>query len=284
MRTIEIAYSPCPNDCFIFDALVHKRIETYGYNFVPVLADVETLNTAAFAEKYDVTKISYHAFAHCCEKYVMLHSGSALGYNCGPLLISKREISREELVNGNLTVAIPGKYTTANFLFGLAFPNATKKLEMTFSMIEDAVLGGGVDAGVIIHENRFTYMQKGLKRIIDLGEWWEKRTASPIPLGGIAVKRSFSHIDQLTIDDLIRDSVRYAMKNPEKSMPYVREHAQEMDEAIMKKHIDLYVTESTINVGSSGTLAAEKMFEMGRQGNIIPACPHGIFVRPMPEE
>lgn len=281
---IEIAYSPCPNDCFIFDALIHKRIDTRGYDFVPVLADVETLNMAAFEERFDVTKLSYHAYAYCCEKYAMLTSGSALGNNCGPLLISKRGISQAEIANGDLTIAIPGKYTTANFLFGLAFPDARKKLEMTFSMIEEAVLSGGADAGVIIHENRFTYEERGLKKIIDLGEWWEKRTARAIPLGGIAIKRSIRHIDQVIINDLIRTSVQFAMENPELAMPYVREHAQEMDETVMKKHIDLYVTSSTIDVGIKGKYAVEKMFEMGRQRKIIPDSDYSLFVRPLPEE
>jgi 1,4-dihydroxy-6-naphthoate synthase len=284
MKTIEIAFSPCPNDCFIFDALIHKRIDTHGYDFVPVLADVETLNLAAFEQRYDITKLSYHAFAYCIEHYQMLTSGSALGHNCGPLLISKREISQEDIAKGGLTIAIPGKYTTANFLFGLAFPEAKKKLEMTFSMIEDAVLSGGVDAGVIIHENRFTYGQKGLKKVIDLGEWWEKRTARAIPLGGIAIKRTFSHIDRLMIDDLVRSSVQYAFEHPEASMPYVREHAQEMDEAVMKQHINLYVNEWSVNVGSKGKYAAEKMFELGRLKKIIPESKFNIFVPPMPEE
>lgn len=284
MKTIQIAFSPCPNDCFIFDALIHKRIDTKGYDFVPVLVDVETLNIAAFEKRYDVTKLSYHAFAYCIQDYAMLTSGSALGHNCGPLLISKREITQSEIAEGNLTIAIPGKYTTANFLFGLAFPDAKKKLEMTFSMIEEAVLSGGVDAGVIIHENRFTYAQRGLKKIIDLGEWWEKRTARAIPLGGIAIKRSFSHIDQVIINDLIRKSVKFAFDHPEASMPYVRAHAQEMDDAVMKQHIDLYVNQWSVDVGPKGKLAAEKMFELGRLRKIIPESNYQMFVMPLPEE
>lgn len=284
MKKVEIAFSPCPNDCFIFDALIHKRIDTMGYDFVPVLADVETLNMAAFEERFDVTKISYHAFAYCIESYAMLRSGSALGHNCGPLLISKREISQEEIATGKLTIAIPGKYTTANFLFGLAFPEAKKKLEMTFSMIEEAVLSEGVDAGVIIHENRFTYEQKGLRKIIDLGEWWEKRTARAIPLGGIAIKRSFPHIDQVIINDLIRKSVQFALDNPEVAMPYVREHAQEMNDEVMKQHINLYVNQMTVDVGNKGIFAAQKMFELGRLRKIIPESSYQIFVMPLPEE
>lgn len=278
---IEIAYSPCPNDCFIFDALIHKRIDTEGIDFVPVLADVETLNLAAFNQRYDVTKLSYHAFAYCCENYVMLESGSALGHNCGPLLISKRPVSYEEAGEGNLLVAIPGKYTTANFLLGLTFPAMQKKIEMTFSLIEDAVLKGEVDAGVIIHENRFTYEAKGLKKVIDLGEWWEKTTARAIPLGGIAMKRSFGESEQRKISRLIGKSVQYAMENPDAAMPYVRAHAQEMDDEVMKKHIALYVNDSSINVGEKGRYAVHKMFEMGRERNIIPPCPNGIFITPL---
>jgi len=281
MKKIEIAFSPCPNDCFIFDALVHQRIDTEGYEFVPVLADVETLNISAFEQRYDVTKISYHAFAYCCENYAMLESGSALGHNCGPLLISKRPISYEEAAKGDLFVAIPGKYTTANFLLGLAFPKLVKKIEMTFSMVEDSVLKGDVDAGVIIHENRFTYAQKGLRKVIDLGEWWEKRTARAIPLGGIAIKRSFPQREQRQISDLIGRSAQFALDNPEVSMPYVRAHAQEMDDEVMKKHIALYVNKASVNVGQMGRLAVQKMFEMGKQRNIIPDCSQGIFITPL---
>jgi 1,4-dihydroxy-6-naphthoate synthase len=281
MKKINIAYSPCPNDCFIFDALIHKRIDTEGFEFVPVLADVETLNVGAFNQQYDVTKLSYHAFAYCMENYVMLESGSALGHNCGPLLISKRDISYDEVLKGNLLVAIPGKYTTANFLLGLAFPEMKKKIEMTFSMIEEAVLKGDVEAGVIIHENRFTYEQKGLKKIVDLGEWWEKRTSRAIPLGGIAIRRSFSEMEQRRISDLIGKSVRYAFEHPEEVMPYVREHAQEMDEEVMLKHIHLYVNPASINVGNSGRMAVSKMFEMGMERNIIPKVNHGVFISPM---
>lgn len=269
---IEIAYSPCPNDCFIFDALIHKRIDTEGYEFVPVLADVETLNQAAFRKQYPVTKLSYHALAYCCEDYVMLDSGSAIGWRCGPLLISKRNISLEEVAEGNLLIASPGKYTTANFLAAIAFPKARKKIEMVFSAIEDAVLNGDVDAGVIIHENRFTYEAKGLKKIVDLGDWWERKSASAIPLGGIAARRDLSPDQINDIGRLIGKSVYYAQQHPETAMPYVREHAQEMDDEVMKKHIQLYVTANTHILSQSARRAVHKMFDMGRKLNIIPAC------------
>lgn len=268
MKKIEIAFSPCPNDCFIFDALIHQRIDTRGWEFEPVLADVETLNQAAFQKKYPVTKLSYHAFAYCCEDYIMLDSGSALGYNCGPLLISKREITADELAKGELRVAIPGKYTTANFLLGIAYPQLQNKVQMVFSDIEDAVLSGHVDAGLIIHENRFTYEAKGLRKIIDLGEFWEKTTNCAIPLGGIAMLRNREEVQE--ISDLIRDSVRYAFAHPQESMPYVRAHAAEMDEEVMKKHIALYVNESSISLGQTGRSAIDSLFAMGRERSIIP--------------
>lgn len=278
MKDITIAYSPCPNDCFIFDALIHKRIDTRGYNFIPVLADVETLNQAAFRGEYDVTKLSYHAFAYCCNEYIMLASGSALGNNCGPLLISKREISHYEVRSGKVKIAIPGKYTTANFLFSIAFPEAKDKREMVFSQIENAVLDGNVDAGLIIHENRFTYEKKGLRKIIDLGEFWESTTHQPIPLGGIAIKRIRE--DSHVISDLIAESVRYAFAHPENSMPYVREHAAEMETEVMKQHINLYVNQYSVDLGEAGRNAVYKLFTMGQSLNIIPECSKSLIVSP----
>lgn len=278
MKDITIAYSPCPNDCFIFDALIHKRIDTRGYNFIPVLADVETLNQAAFRGEYDVTKLSYHAFAYCCNEYIMLASGSALGNNCGPLLISKREISHDEVRSGKVKIAIPGKYTTANFLFSIAFPEAKDKRELVFSQIENAVLDGTVDAGLIIHENRFTYEKKGLRKIIDLGEFWESTTQQPIPLGGIAIKRNRE--DSHVISDLIAESVRYAFAHPEDSMPYVREHAAEMETEVMKQHINLYVNQYSVDLGEAGRNAVYKLFTMGQSLNIIPECSKSLIVSP----
>lgn len=275
---IEIAFSPCPNDCFIFDALIHKRIDTKGIDFVPVLADVETLNQAALRGQYAVTKLSYHAFAYCCNEYIMLDAGSALGWKCGPLLISKRSISQEEIANGELLIAIPGKYTTANLLMGVAFPKAQRKKEMVFSKIEDAVLQGEVDAGLIIHENRFTYEEKGLLKIIDLGEFWEEQTARPIPLGGIAMRRDVE--GARVVSDLISESVKYAFAHPEVSMPYVRAHAAEMDDEVMKKHIALYVNQYSVTLGETGRTAIEQLFRTAHAQNIIPQCGKTLILPP----
>ncbi len=184
---LSISFSPCPNDCFIFDAIVNRRIDLEGLEFDVRLADVEALNAAALAGDAQITKLSYHAYAYCAERFVLLDAGGALGRNCGPLLISKRAIAADVLASGQLRIAIPGKYTTANLLLGLAFPKAQNKSEWLFSEIENAVASGRVDAGLIIHENRFTYEAKGLKKIIDLGEFWESETGAPIPLGGIVI-------------------------------------------------------------------------------------------------
>jgi 1,4-dihydroxy-6-naphthoate synthase len=268
---LSLAFSPCPNDCFMFDAIVNRRIDLEGLEFSIRLADIEALNMAAFAGEVDVTKLSFHAYAYCADQYVLLDAGSALGRNCGPLLISKRPISMEEVAAGNLRIAIPGKYTTANFLCGLAFPRAQDKTELLFSDIEAAVLDGRYDAGLIIHENRFTYEAKGLRKIIDLGEFWESETGAPIPLGGIVIKRSLSDDVKQKVNRLVRHSVEYAFAHREASLPFVREHAQEMSEDVMYRHIDLYVNEFSVALGSEGTRAVEILFDRAKAAGIIPA-------------
>jgi 1,4-dihydroxy-6-naphthoate synthase len=236
-----LGFSPCPNDCFIFDALVHKKIDTQGIDFTIVMEDVEALNNRAFKEELDITKLSYHAFLYLTNQYALLNSGSALGFNCGPLLVKDSKIKIKNI--DTVSIAIPGKYTTANFLLSLAFPNAKNKKEILFSDIEGAVLSHQVDAGLLIHENRFTFEEKGLEKIIDLGEFWEGLIHAPIPLGGIVVKRNVDTKLQKTIDALIKQSVEFAFANPESCMPFVKQHAQEMSEEVMKKHIALYVNQ-----------------------------------------
>jgi 1,4-dihydroxy-6-naphthoate synthase len=222
--------------------------------------------------------LSYHAYAHCVGQYVLLDAGSALGRGCGPLLISKRRISAEEAATGNLRIAIPGKFTTANFLLGLAFPRAVDKTELVFSDIDEAVLDGRFDAGLIIHENRFTYEAKGLKKIVDLGEFWERETGAPIPLGGIVVNRSVPDAVKRTLNRVLRRSVEYAFANRDASRPFVREHAQEMSEEVMYQHIDLYVNEYSIDLGAEGKRAVELLFEKARAIGIVPAAEQPIFL------
>lgn len=276
--TLSLAFSPCPNDCFIFDAMVHGRIDLEGLEFTPRLDDVEALNREAFAGSTDITKLSFHAYAYCADRYVLLDAGSALGRNCGPLLISKRPIEPAEVAEGRLRIAIPGRYTTANLLLGLAFPQAASKTPMLFSEIEDAVARGDYDAGAIIHENRFTYEQKGLRKIVDLGEWWESETGAPIPLGGIVIRRSIDPGIAHKVNRIIRRSVEYAFANPKASRPYVQAHAQEMSEDVMYKHIDLYVNQHSIDLGAEGRRAVELLFERGRASGVVPAPGAGLFL------
>jgi 1,4-dihydroxy-6-naphthoate synthase len=273
---LSLGYSPCPNDTFIFDAMVHQKIDTEGLEFEVQLGDVEQLNKKAFANELDITKLSYHAFAYLIDSYALLTSGSALGNNCGPLLIAKSAIPSADLAHK--TIAIPGKYTTANFLLSLAFPDAQQKQETLFSDIEQQVLNDQVDAGLIIHENRFTYQDKGLVKIIDLGEWWEQTTKLPIPLGGIVVKRNLPIIVQQKINRVLRRSVQFAFDNPEESLSYVQEHAQEMETAVMQQHIGLYVNDFSIDLGEKGKAAVNYLFETAQKQGLIEASSVDLFV------
>jgi 1,4-dihydroxy-6-naphthoate synthase len=276
--TLSLGFSPCPNDCFMFDAIVNRRIDLEGLEWSARLEDVETLNRKAFNQTIDVTKLSYHAYAHCAGGYVLLDAGSALGRNCGPLLISKRTISLDEVAAGALTIAIPGRYTTANLLLGLAFPDARHKTELVFSEIESALLAERCDAGVIIHENRFTYAAKGLKKILDLGEFWERTTSAPIPLGGIVVRRTLPSDVQQRVNRVMRRSVEYAFAHRAASLPFVREHAQEMSEDVMYKHIDLYVNEYSVDLGSEGRRAIELLFAEGAEAGVTPPVRDSLFL------
>jgi 1,4-dihydroxy-6-naphthoate synthase len=275
---LSLGFSPCPNDCFIFEALVNGRIDTGGIVFRPTLADVENLNQRALRLEMDVTKLSFHAFAHVSEQYILLRSGSALGFNCGPILISARNISDPEAEIRS--VAIPGKYTTANFLLSLAYPRIHDKREMLFSDIEDAVMRGEVDAGLIIHESRFTFESKGLFKVRDLGEFWDELIQAPIPLGGIAIKRSLPHGVLHHVNRLIRESLQFAFDNPSVVMPYVREHAQEMDEDVMKKHIDLYVNDFSLDLGETGEKAVNLMFAEAEKKELFSSSSGALILPP----
>jgi 1,4-dihydroxy-6-naphthoate synthase len=274
--TLSLGFSPCPNDTFIFDALLHGKVDTEGLRFEAVLEDVEALNRRAAAGELDISKLSYHAFAYLTDRYALLHAGSALGNNCGPLLIAKRYMDESEI--DLCRIAIPGQRTTANFLLSIAYPRTQERVELLFSEIEDAVLRGDVDAGLIIHENRFTYQQKGLVQISDLGAFWESSTGLPIPLGGIAIQRDLPKSVQLTVDRVLRRSVEHAFAHPEGTLSYVRRYAQSMDDAVMKAHIDLYVTDFSIDLGPRGKAAIEQMFQIAEAKGIIPAYRKDFFV------
>jgi 1,4-dihydroxy-6-naphthoate synthase len=256
---IRLGFSPCPNDTYIFEAIVNRRIDLEGLSFDIRLEDVETLNQLAMEDKADMIKVSFHAYLSLAEKYELLNSGCALGSGVGPLLVSARPFSLDDMPR--LSVAIPGEHTTAYLLLKLAVPEFREKKIIVFHEIEEAILKGKVDTGVLIHESRFTYEKKGLKKILDLGEYWESTMHVPIPLGGIAAKKSLGSGMISKLNRIMRRSVEYANANPEVVMPYVRCHAQEMDEEVMKKHIALYVNRYTVDLGDDGRSAVKMLFD-----------------------
>jgi len=273
---LTLGFSPCPNDTFIFDALVNGKIDTMGIEFEVVHADVEQLNRWAIEGKLDITKLSFHAYAYCIENYVLLNAGSALGNNCGPMLISKSPKTTAEINAAH--IAIPGKMTTANFLLGILYPEAKNKTETIFSGIENAVIKENVDMGLIIHENRFTYQDKGLHKVTDLGEEWETKTNSPIPLGGIFIKRRLDREVQLRVDGLIRQSIEFAFANPDSSKEYVKQYSQELDDHVIQQHINLYVNQYSVSLGLVGKRAISTMFAIGQENGIIPKANYALFL------
>ncbi len=256
---ITLGFSPCPNDTFIFDALVNKKIDTEGLQFEPVLEDVQTLNEWAKQGKLDITKLSYGVLPLVLGHYIVMASGSALGSGVGPLLITNDEHGMANVEEKQ--IAIPGENTTAHLLFSLAYPKTKNKIFLRYDEIEDFVLRGK-GLGVIIHENRFTYEAKGLKKIIDLGEYWEKETGSPIPLGGIVISRNIELPVQKKIDGLIKKSIEFAFANYPELNDYIRTHAQEMSEEVMRKHISLYVNDYSLGLKQEGKSAINKLLDV----------------------
>ncbi|MEI6820327.1 MAG: 1,4-dihydroxy-6-naphthoate synthase [Bacteroidota bacterium] len=271
MNKITLGFSPCPNDTFIFDAMVHHKIDTEGLEFDYFMADVEELNTKAFNGIPDVCKVSYHAYLHLINEYILLNSGSALGDDVGPLFISKKDLSNQNL--NDICVAIPGKYTTANLLLSIAYPEIKNKKEVLFSDIETKLLNEEIDAGVIIHENRFTYHKRGLKLIADLGKRWFELTQQPIPLGGIVIKRNLDKEIINSVNRILKKSVEYAFANPESPMGFIRCNAQEMEEEVMMKHINLYVNKYSIELGDKGKKAVETLFNLAFAKGLIDTFP-----------
>lgn len=274
---LTLGFSPCPNDTFIFDALVNKKIDTDGITVQPVLEDVQTLNEWALQGRLHVTKISYGVLPLLLDNYIVLNAGGALGKGVGPLLITKQAGANTKEAS-DMTIAIPGEHTTAHMLFSLAYPQAAKKKFMLFSAIEDAVLNGEVDAGVIIHENRFTYQQKGLHKLVDLGEYWEQKTGNPIPLGGIVMKKSFDSALQQKVDALIKRSLEYAFKNYPLITDYVKQHSQEMSETVMRQHIDLYVNNYSLQLGPDGRAAVNTFLDIYEQLKQVKPKTENIFL------
>lgn len=271
MMKLTLGFSTCPNDTFIFDALVNHKIDTEDLEFDVYLEDVETLNQWAHEARLDITKLSSLAYLQVASEYAILDAGSALGKGCGPLLIAARQWPLDDIAR--LRIAIPGVHTTANMLLHFAFPDARALKPMLFSEIEDAILRGEVDAGVIIHENRFTYAQKGLVKLMDLGDYWEQHTGAPIPLASIAMKRSYPPELMQRVSHLIRKSLEYAYARYPEISAYVRQHAQAMDEQVMRQHIDLYVNEYSLSLQQEGKKAIEVFQREALRNGMLDKAP-----------
>lgn len=256
---LSLGFSPCPNDTFIFDALVNKKIDPGPFSWELALEDVQTLNEWAIQGKLDMSKISYGVWPLVQHEYQLLDAGGALGNAVGPLLIAKKSIARKEI--NMLRIGIPGKNTTAHLLFSLAYPEAENKIFMAFHEIENAVLDGSIDAGVIIHENRFTYAAKGLVKLVDLGEFWEKKLHCPIPLGGIVLRKTMDAALASLLENKIRESIAFAWKNYPQLPPFVLKHSQEMEETVMRQHIELYVNAYSVTLGNPGRKAILQLTE-----------------------
>ena len=275
-RRLSLGYSPCPNDTFLFYALVHGLLPL-APPFDEVLEDIETLNGMAGREELDVVKVSFHALGHFLDRYCLLHSGGALGRGCGPLVVAAREMDPGDLAGAS--IAIPGTLTTAALLLRLFLPPGQQELvEIPFDRIVRAVAGGEVAAGVIIHESRFTFSEYGLHRVIDLGGWWEESTGHPIPLGGIAARRSLGPELVARLDSSLQASLRYAHANPGEVRSYVAEHAQEMETQVMDAHIALYINDYTVDYGRDGEAAIADLMSRARAAGIVPSADFPLFL------
>ena len=270
-----LAFSPCPNDTFMFDGLVNQGLNglvDLQYDFL----DIEKLNEAALDAKYDYTKLSFGVFPKVAKDYEITDSGCALGHACGPLLITKPGYDPEALKQ--LPVAIPGLHTTANLLMSILFPEFKNKKVYVFSEIEDAVLKGEVAAGLIIHENRFTYQSKGLVKVFDIGDVWEKRTGLPVPLGCIAIRRSLPAEEKLFLQQKLKESIELAFKDPAKSASFVAAHSQEMSPEVQRQHIDLYVNNFSVSLGEKGKEAIRYLFAKGAEAGLLPVVEDSLFL------
>lgn len=275
---LSIGYSPCPNDTYIFYGLSHGLLPDAGLKLAPPhLEDVETLNSWALDGKLDITKLSFHALGHVLGEYCVLSAGSALGRGCGPLLVARPGFKQSDLSRAR--IAIPGRLTTASLLFRMYAPDSCNRIEMRFDEIMQSLARGEVDAGVIIHESRFTYAAHGLHCIQDLGQWWEESTGHPIPLGCIAARRSLGKKRIVAIDRAIHNSIVWADQHPDKCLPYIQKYAQEMDAQVMQKHIELYVNDYSKDLGIDGLAAIQSFLERGRNAGILPAMPENITLQ-----
>jgi 1,4-dihydroxy-6-naphthoate synthase len=276
MKSLSLGYSPCPNDTYIFYALAHNKVALAGYKIEQRLEDVETLNQLALDGLLDLTKISYHALGHLRNRYVLLHSGGALGRGCGPLVIAPKLTDMQSLRGKR--IAVPGKLTTANLLLQLHGPGYEDLLILPFDQIMNALQSGAADAGVIIHESRFTYQQAGFHEVLDLGAWWETDSGLPIPLGGILARRALGEKTIRMADDAIRSSLEYARLHPQEPRSYIKEHAQELENNVIDAHINLYVNDFSLNLGDEGVMAVETLLSRAESRGLIPKSDKPLFL------
>ena len=275
-RSIKFGYSTCPNDTFAFHALMHGLVQAPGFRLSPVLADVEELNRRALRAELELSKLSFHALGHLLDKYALLRSGSALGRGCGPLLICRSGDEGQDL--SGAVIAVPGKLTTAHLLLSLYLGGAPRVRPMEFSRIMPAVKAGEADAGLIIHEGRFTYRDYGLAAIRDLGEWWERTSGLPIPLGCIALRRDLGPEAARVLETALKESIRYAWRHPQASREYVLRHAQEMEPEVVQQHIDLYVNHFSEDLGPEGAAAVEDMLRRGQAAGLFDMGGNNLFI------
>ena len=273
---ITLGFSSCPNDTYMFDALVHKKIDTEGFDFNYIISDVQELNRRAFVGDLQMTKLSYFAYSHVYQNYQILDSGSALGFANGPLFICKK--GDEKKINASSRILIPGKETTANLLFSIAYPEFTNKSECLFSEIEPKIMSGEYDAGVIIHEDRFTYAERGFSLLCDLGTYWESQTKSPIPLGAIVVRRDVPDEIKKTFSRLLKNSIVYANAHPMDSYAFIHEHAQAIEDDVLRKHIALFVNDFSLSLGGQGRKAVETLYRRAYEVGILSSEPSQIFL------
>jgi len=274
---LSLGYSPCPNDTFIFYALTHNKIDTGGIVIKERLFDVEKLNTLALKGEFDITKISYGVYPFISKHYCLIRSGGAMGRGCGPLLVARKKTPISALRGKK--IAIPGELTTAFMLLRLYDPLLSKNLKaMRFDKIMPAVRDKEVEAGLIIHEGRFTYQNYGLKEIVDLGKWWEEKTKLPIPLGAIAVKRALGRDLIKKIESLVRESVLYSMENPKEPIDYIRLHAQELSTDVIYSHINLYVNNYSVDISDEGIRAVKALIERASSLGLLDTPVMDIFI------
>ena len=274
MSALSLGFSPSPNDTHIFHALVHGQIPD-APRFEPVVRDIEALNHLALRGELDVVKVSFHAFGHVRNQYGLLHSGGAMGWACGPLLVAREWVDPEELGRGQ--IAIPGRLTSAALMAQLSDARIRNLRVLPYHQIMPAVRSGAVAAGVIIHESRFTFPDYGLHRIVDLGEWWEQTTGCPIPLAVIAVRRDLDPelLDQ--VEQAVSRSVQRAREHRSISREYVRRHAKEMSEEVIEAQIDLYVNDYTADYGSAGQASIREMMGRAEAGGLAVPCDMPLF-------